>query len=305
MDRLKSLFAKAKDLVMDGIRMFGDCDMQVFAGYGTLFIITSIFPFIMLIISIVNLLPGYSAKDVADILFQIIPDLGPIKDLIESMIINLKDQTGGLLASAAALTTLWSASKGVSAIQKGLDEMDPEEDDRDEDKTLKDKAKAAAGSILKRLLFTLGLIVVIPALLIVEMLGSSISRFICKALEAIDPEGMKDAMGTVDSVFHISSLAVIVLTILLILAIYALLPAKRRTLKSQLPGGILTGLCWTAFTKLFSLFIPRFFNASLYGSLASLFLMLLWLLAVVMILFAGGVLNHVLEARQDKAGAAE
>ena len=305
MDRLKSLFAKAKDLVMDGIRMFGDCDMQVFAGYGTLFIITSIFPFIMLIISIVNLLPGYSAKDVADILFQIIPDLGPIKDLIESMIINLKDQTGGLLASAAALTTLWSASKGVSAIQKGLDEMDPEEDDRDEDKTLKDKAKAAAGSILKRLLFTLGLIVVIPALLIVEMLGSSISRFICKALEAIDPEGMKDAMGTVDSVFHISSLAVIVLTILLILAIYALLPAKRRTLKSQLPGGILTGLCWTAFTKLFSLFIPRFFNASLYGSLASLFLMLLWLLAVVMILFAGGVLNHVLEERQEKAGAAE
>ena len=116
---------------------------------------------------------------------------------------------------------------------------------------------------------------------------------------------MKDAMGTVDSVFHISSLAVIFLAILMILAIYALLPAKRRTLKSQLPGGILTGLCWTAFTKLFSLFIPRFFNASLYGSLASLFLMLLWLLAVVMILFAGGVLNHVLEERQEKAGAAE
>ena len=75
-----------------------------------------------------------------------------------------------------------------------------------------------------------------------------------------------------------------------------MLSAKRRTLKSQLPGALFTGVCWFVFTKLFSIFIPRFYQASrLYGSLASLFLVLLWIRFIVIILFAGVVLNRVLE----------
>ena len=78
----------------------------------------------MLIISIVNLLPGYSAYDVAGILLQILPDLEPIKELIGSMILNLQGQSDGVLASVAAVTTFWSASNGVYAMQQGLDQMD-------------------------------------------------------------------------------------------------------------------------------------------------------------------------------------
>jgi membrane protein len=89
---------------------------------------------------------------------------------------------------------------------------------------------------------------------------------------------------------------VIVFALVVIELIFAVLPTIRRTLKSQLPGALLTGLCWLIFTKLFSFFIPKFYHASsLYGSLASLFLVLLWLRFVVMILFAGGVLNRALE----------
>ena len=303
MERLKDLLARFMDtrfmkLVMRGIKIFGENNMSVFAGYGTLFIVTSLFPLIMLIISFVNLLPGYSAKDVTEIMFQILPDLGPLENLIESIILNLKDQTGGLLASAAAVTTLWSASKGVNAIQKGLNALDQKDaikTEEKEDSGLKEKAKGIAKAIAKRLLFTLMLVIFIPALLVFEMLGDSINGIICNALEKLHPEGANETMSTIDSFFHITSLVVILLAILVILTIYALLPAKHRTLKSQLPGAILTCVCWLAFTKLFSLFIPQFFNASLYGSLASLFLMLLWLWCVVMILFAGGVLNRTLE----------
>ena len=41
--------------------------MSVYAGYATLFIVTAVFPLIMLIVAVVNLLPGYSAKDVAEL----------------------------------------------------------------------------------------------------------------------------------------------------------------------------------------------------------------------------------------------
>ena len=68
----------------------------------------------------------------------------------------------------------------------------------------------------------------------------------------------------------------------------------------------MTCACWFAFTELFAFFIPRFYHASnLYGSLAALFLLILWLRFVVMILFAGGVLNRTLEEEhQEKTSIA-
>lgn len=116
MNRLKGLISRIKDLLLREIEMFGEARVLVYAGYATLFIVTAIFPCLMLIISIVNLLPGYSANDVADILLQILPDLGPVKELIGVIVLNIQDQSDGVLASVAAVTTLWSASNGVHAM---------------------------------------------------------------------------------------------------------------------------------------------------------------------------------------------
>ena len=312
MEKLKNLLAQIKKLIPRGIEMFQDNKMSVYSAYATLFIVTAVFPCIILIISIVNLIPGYSAKDVADILFQILPDLGSIRDLVVSLMTDIKDQSGGLLASAAAVTTLWAASKGVLAIQNGLNQLDseepdielePESDSETEGKKngLLAKGIALAKPILKRLVFTLTVIILIPALLVFEMLGDSIAGTICSAIKKANPDVLDSTLQHIDSFFNISSLVVIVLALLVILQIFAVLPKKRRTLRSQLPGAILTGVSWFLFTELFSFFLPRFYHASnVYGSLASLFLVLLWLRFIVMILFAGGILNRVLEEDREE-----
>ena len=213
MNRLKNLLPRLKTLLLQGIDIFQKNNMTVYSGNATLFIVTAIFPFIMLIISIVNLLPGYSTKDVADILFHILPDLDPIKELVESMITTLRNQSGGLLASAAAVTTLWSASKGVFAIQQGLDQLDQEEEDSDpteeEKEQLKKKGKSVVRSILKRLIFTLMLVVLIPALLVFEMLGDSILGAIYSAFEKLGSDKLTATLSRIDSFFQTSSLLVI------------------------------------------------------------------------------------------------
>ena len=317
MDKFKDLLSRLKEIILRGYRLFQDGKMSVYSGYATLFIVTAVFPAVILIISIVNLIPGYSAKDVADVLFQILPDLGSIKDLVVSLMLDIKDESGGLLASAAAVTTLWAASKGIMAIQKGLDQLDSTDPDSETETETESDAKAAsetkedkkrgllakgiaiAKPILKRLLFTLMLIILIPALLIFEMLGDSLAGVICSAVKKANPDVLNSTLENIDSFFHISSFVVIVLALLVITIIFAKLPAKQRTLRSQLPGALATGICWFLFTELFAFFIPRFYHASsLYGSLASLFLVLLWLRFIVMILFGGGVLNRVLEERK-------
>ena len=285
--------------------------MTVYSGYATLFIVTAVFPFVILIISIVNLLPGYSTDSVMGIFFQILPDLGPIQELLESIVTNLKDQSGGLLASAAAVTTLWSASAGVNAFRKGLVQLDenmdrPEADsetepESEEEAGLLAKGKSLAKDILKRLIFTLTLIILIPALLVFEMLGSSIVAAIQSILDKLDPEKFLGVSTNIDTFFDISSLIVIAFLLFVILQMYATLPDIRRTIKSQLPGALTAGACALAFTKIFTFFIPRFYHASsLYGSLASLFLLLLWLRYVVMILFAGCALNRAIEEEKTE-----
>ncbi len=277
MDKLKGLISKIKALLLRGIEMFGEARVSVYAGYATLFIVTAIFPCLMLIISIVNLLPGYSAYDVAGILLQILPDLEPIKELIGSMVLNLQSQSDGVLASVAAVTTFWSASNGVYAMQQGLDQMDC---------ISKDKAEK----------FTLIMIILIPALLVFQLLGDSVSSAICSAVEKVNPEKLNSIMTSIDSFFHISSLVVMMFALLVILQIYAKLPEKQRKLKSQIPGALVAGIGCLLFTRLFSFFIPRIYHASsLYGSLASLFLLLLWLRYFIIILFAGRILNLTLE----------
>ena len=276
---------RLKDTGIKTLKLFAENKMTVYSGNATLFIITAAFPFIMLIISIVNMLPGYSPKDVADIFFKILPDLDSLKELILAMVVNLKNQSGGLLASAAALTTLWSASAGVAAIQAGLNGLEGSQPGK------------GTVNIIKRLLFTLALILLIPALLIFEVLGESIKDIITGIMEKL---GLESIELRLSSILNFGNLVIILTAFLVILLLYAYLPVKKHTLKSRIPGTLFCGIGWVVFTELFAFFVPRFYHASsLYGSLAALFLALLWIRVIIMILFIGGALNKALEEESN------
>ena len=275
---------KYKELGLKTLKYFNEGEMTVYSGNATLFIITAAFPFIMLIIAIVNMLPGYSPKDVTEMFFKILPDLDSLKEFVEAMIVNLKNQSGGILASAAALTTLWSASQGVAAIQAGLNKLDGSQTGK------------GILNIIKRLVCTLLMVVLFPALLVFEVLGESIKGVINDIMEKI---GLESIDSLLSSILDLSLIIIILAALVVILFIYAYLPAQKHSLKSMLPGTIFCVVGWIVFTELFAFFIPRFYHASsLYGSLASLFLALLWIRIIIMILFFGGALNKALQDKQ-------
>lgn len=272
---------KYKELGLKTVKYFNESEMTVYSGNATLFIITAAFPFIMLIIAVVNMLPGYSPEDVAGIFFKILPDLDALKGLVVSMVTNLKNQSGGILAGVAALTTLWSASKGVQAIQAGLNKLDG--------------LKSGKGILntVKGLVCTLLLVILFPALLLFEVLGDSIKGLINDIMEKI---GLESIDSQLSSILDISIIIIIPAAMIVILFIYAYLPAEKHSLKSMIPGTVFCVIGWVIFTELFAFFIPRFYHASsLYGSLASLFLALMWIRIIIMILFLGGALNKALE----------
>lgn len=266
------------------LEIYQDNSLSVYAGNATLFMITAVFPFMMLIILVINLIPGYSPTDVTDIILAVLPDLESLHALVQNIMGNLQKQSSGLLASVAVLTTLWSASAGVGAIQKGLNQLDPLMPGN----AVKDTAS--------RLFYTVLLILLFPSVLLIQVLGNSLLELILKFLKTIGLENAAELKVRLTSILQVSNIIVVAAVILVILMLYAYLPRGQRRIKSQIPGALMTAAGWFIFTKLFGFFIPRFYHSSpMYGSLASLFLALLWLRFIIMILFGGAALNKALE----------
>ena len=68
---------------------------------------------------------------------------------------------------------------------------------------------------------------------------------------------------------------------------------KNRTWKQELPGAIVSSALWIIFTRLFSIYVKyRLNHPSYYGSLASVFLSLLWLYFCIMFIFIGALYNN-------------
>ena len=286
-------FKRYKKIFFDTLSIYAKYDMSAYAGYATLYILTALFPMIMLIISVVNMLPGYSAESVSNYILSFLPNIPSVRNLISGMFINIQSQSTGLLASVAGLTALWSASGGITAIQKGLKKL----------------AGTSAYDIRKNkllaLIYTFFFVILVPTTLLFQVLGSTIVDLTRRFASYI---GAENIISTISSIVHFGAIISVIIGLLVVLLTYTFLPKAKMKMRDQLPGTVFTGYMWFIFTKLFGYFIPKFYKSSgLYGSLASLFITLLWLRFIIMILFYGGALNRALmdEKNEAKRAAAE
>ena len=259
--------------------IFLNHNMNVYSGYATLYILMAMAPLLMLVISISNLFTSFTPYDVANMIVEFFPDIPWLQDILTDIFGNITSSVSGVVISLSLITTLWSASNGVSAIQRGLQEI------RGEKYTLLGKPKA--------LLFTIGVILLIPSLFFFQLLRVPIINIVSSFLSKFN---LQDTVLYFRRFMQYSGILSISASILFILLAYVYLPNEKITFKSQLPGAIFTIVVAGIFTLAFSFFMSTFWKASsFYGSLVSMFLFALWVNYIVMIFFAGAALNKALE----------
>lgn len=280
---MKQSIQRSKEMVLAVLGPFLGQNMPIFAGCATLFLLTASFPLLIWALVIVNHLPGYSVADVADLLYQFLPQVPEIQDTIFAVLNNLSAQSTTFVASFAAITTLYSASSGMFAIQKGLQRLTP----------------GARFTLFDRGLAILYTIVFEGLLLVVLLLQGlrSIFRPLSQLLSATSRWH-----GVIEFFRHwisFSDLIAIPVLFVLILLIYTFVPGGRRPLRRQLPGTVFTTVGWVVFSRIFSFYIVHFWKFSyIYGSLTAIILMILWLDIIINLLFLGASLNAALYRRR-------
>ncbi|MCR4951434.1 MAG: YihY/virulence factor BrkB family protein [Solobacterium sp.] len=266
-------------LLLKTINLFTQQKMDVYAGFAALCILMALVPLLMLILAVVNMLPGYSAADFSAYVTGLFPGIPAVQDMLKSIIMNLSEQSGGVVISLSALTSLWAASNGVSAIQTALDNLSGIRQS-----FVKGKKSA--------LLFTVIYVLLIPSLLIFQVLRSSIESVLEPVLAMLK---LQSLASTIYGILAFSGILSLIVMALVIIMTYTYLPNGKRTLKSQLPGAVLATVAAAVFTGVFGYCMTRFWKASsVYGSLAAIFLTAMWLQFILQILFFGAALNQAI-----------
>ena len=137
-----------------------------------------------------------------------------------------------------------------------------------------------------------------PVMITFQLLRKPLVLFITTILDKLN---LIRAGNIFRSFMQYSYVLSFIFMVVIVVLTYSYLPSGKRSLRSQIPGAILSCTASMIFTYAFGFFMGTFWKASsFYGSLASVFLLAMWLRYVMAILFYGAAFNKILQEEKEQ-----
>ena len=239
------------------------------AAHGAFFLITSFLPFLAFLLTLMQRIHFSSGLTMIEAALELLP---PTISLALEEIIPSPIVASGVLP-VAVITAVWSSSMGMVAIIKGLDHIY--------------EAETPRNYIMLRVMavvYVIMLAVVLIAAALLLVFGSTIYRF------------LQERWPTLAALLiNFKSLVGFVMLFLFFTLLYTFVPRRRVKLRHNLAGAAFGAGGWVLFSYFFSLFVENFSDFSIYGSLATLVILMFWLFFCMYILFLGGEVSMWLE----------
>ena len=246
------------------------------AAYAGYFIILSVFPALLMLLSILRF-TGIQVETLVALIDAFLPHA--LTDTVEELVYSTWANSTGTVLGLSALTALWSASRGVFGLLRGLNAVYDVWEDRGYFYT-------RGISVVYTFLF--GLVLLLT--LFLHVFGSTLLNW----LSMVDNGIVIFLMDLIDLRFFL----LLILQSLIFTLMFMVLPNQRNRFVDSLPGGILASIGWLVFSDLFSIYVENFNSYSnIFGSIYAVALGMLWLYCCLSILFYGGALNHYLNQR--------
>ena len=266
--------------------------VSVYAAQSSFFIVISAIPFIMLILSLSNLLFPEFIRNVFISAQSGLPD--KFSSLLTTVYTEIEERGSVPYASITFIASFWLSSRGVDSMTKGIAEVYGTGGKRS---LISETLRSIAQTAIMVFAVLLSMTVMVFGVFIRD---KAVSRFPRTA-------GIFDLIISLRQVVFF---VVMVLLFSLILAREASRTIKTGAskenvpagFKAQLPGAALAVVGWMVYSFFFSLYIEYFPAPSyLYGSLAAVILFMFWVYFCMVILLVGAELNKALAARKSKA----
>lgn len=268
MKRLKNVYAKFIQITTD----ISEDHVGAYAAQTAYFFMLCFIPIILLLLTLVRYTPVTKA-DVMTAVIRVFPT--SVDSMITSIVNQVYNQSMGIIP-VTVVVALWSAGKGVLAMTSGLNCIY--------------KCPETRNYVLLRIratLYTVMFIIVIIFLLVLSVFGNSLNLFVAEYVPII--KNLADWL--------IRARTVITPAVLMIfcLLIYKFLPNRRDRLIKQLPGAVFAAIGWMVVSWIFSVYVDIFQGfTSMYGSLTTIVLIMLWMYFCMYSILLGGEVNLIM-----------
>lgn len=257
--------------------IIGSHHTGAYAAQAAYFFVLSLIPILLLLMALVQYTP-VTMMDVQNALMQVFP--ASVEALVRSLVAQAYAQSGSMI-SLSILVVLWSAGKGVLSVTSGLNCAYENKETRN---YLYLRFRAT--------FYTVIFILAIMLSLLLSVFGNSISAIVNEYVPLI--------RHVVDFVIRIRTVVTFFILTAFWDVVYRFLPNRNSEMKTnwkrQLPGAVFTACGWQLISFLFSIYLDIFKGfSSMYGSMTTLILIMLWLYMCMYVILLGGEINALLD----------
>ena len=261
---------------VDAYLSIRDKQIPLHAAYAGYFIILSVFPALLMLLSILRY-TGLQVENLVSLMEDFLPHA--LMDTVEELVYSTWANSTGTVVGLSALTALWSASRGIYGLLRGLNAVYG---------VWEDRGYFYTRGISMVYTFLFGLVLLLT--LVLHVFGSTLLGW----LNMVDNGVVIFLMDLIDLRFFL----LLILQSLIFTLMFMVLPNQRNRFLDSLPGGILSSMGWLVFSDIFSIYVEHFNGyTNIYGSVYAFALGMLWLYCCLSILFYGGALNHFLSKK--------
>lgn len=265
---------KIKDYLADIIERIDSDSVTVYAAQASFYVIIASIPFFMLLLSLAQYIVPIGYDEVIAAVNAIMPVT--LHNFVDSVIGELYMKSAGSVISLSAVTALWPASRGVAAVARGVRRVyrTPE-------------PNGFVRGIISSLIQTVIFVGMLLLSLVVLVFGGSIVRVISARYTAL--------AGVFDGLQRMSGVVMLLVFCFFFAFVYSSFSGKLGRLKNQFAGAAFSTIGWIVSSSVFSIYIENYSNYSyVYGSLAAIVLIMLWLYICMIIFLLGAELNVII-----------
>lgn len=248
-------------------------NITIHASSAAFFIFLSLIPMLILICSILPYTPVREAD-----LMRAVTDLLPTT--LDAFAVDLIEEMYGksiTVISVTVIVTIWVAGKGIEALIRALNGVNEVEETRN---VLHVRLVACLDTIMFLFMLVLSMVMMVFGSYLLNLVERYIPDF--ELIKALFQYLRYIFMWCVLTLFFIT--------------LYVWLPNKRPKAKSQVFGACFAATGWLIFSFFFQIYLQYFGGFSMYGSLTTIIVVMIWLYSLMYIFLLGAEWNSLFDS---------
>ena len=272
---MKKFFREIKKTVLAIYRHFDKTNLFLYTAQTTYYVIFSSIPLIMLIIMVWRGIFPEMADYAIDVLTNAAPEItSRLPDDFWDSVLSFDAP----LFSLTLIMMIWSASKWAKSLSSGLCSIYGSQGKRN-------FVMRYVFSWLYTLVFILFMVTALGVMIFGNVFYSKLT-------------GTDIGIRFAELLIRLKGVILSMLLSLFAVIVYKHMGATEYKMKELMPGALFSGIGWSVYSSVFSLYIRYYSDYSvLYGSIGLILVMMLWIYNCIMILFLGAELNVYIRKR--------